>query len=126
MRKRCTIAIAALICLLNNVAVAASDDDYDRARKSLDTVKVQITRLLKQQEKDCLPTCHYVQRFSDAQKAWEEWVEAEFLYENYEMGGAGSVMGRMLTDYRTEQMNLRVEKLTHDLQSMKGSSSDNK
>ena len=100
---------------------AFADASYDKAARRLDAISQHIeTWLTAKQKADCAvpQACDYVGKFRTAQKAWSDWVDAEFAYENYEYGGAGSVVSDALMSYRIEPMNARARKLEQDYQRM--------
>jgi hypothetical protein len=101
---------------------AFADAQYDKVARRLDAISQRIeTWLAAKQKADCAvpEACDYVAKFRAAQKAWSDWIDAEFAYENYEYGGAGSVVSNALMSYRIEPMNARARKLEQDYQMMK-------
>jgi hypothetical protein len=103
------------------LAAAQTDAQYDKAAHRLDVISKRIeTWLAAKQKVDCeVPeACDYVGKFRAAQKAWSDWVDAEFAYENYGYGGAGTVVSNALTAYRIAPMDARARKLEQDYQRM--------
>jgi hypothetical protein len=111
-----------VLFMLAAIPPAFADAQYDKAVRRLEAINQRIeTWLTAKQKADCAvpEACDYVAKFRAAQKAWSDWIDAEFAYENYEYGGAGSVVSNALMSYRIEPMNARAHKLEQDYQMMK-------